>query len=171
MKLKFILIALAGLVSGKSVAQSANANPSLSIGLEVGFPVSDNFSSFFNTGIGGSAKLAIPVVTNGSVTLSAGYMSFSGQKFLGTRFPSLTLLPFKAGFRYKSPSNFYLEPQLGITSIKVKGGNSSETSFTVAGNLGYIINNIVDLSARYEAMTKGGNRSFIGLRGAFIIPL
>lgn len=171
MKLKFVLIALAVLVYSRSFAQSANTTPSLSIGLEVGFPVSDNFSSLYNAGVGGSAKLAIPVVTNGSVTLSAGYISFSGNKFSGMRFPSLTLLPFKAGFRYRTPGNLYFEPQLGITSIKLKGANSSETSFTIAGNVGYIINNIVDLSARYEVMTKGSTRSFIGLRAAFILPL
>ena len=171
MKIKFTLFALAVMLSAKSFAQSANANPSLSLGLEVGFPVSKDFSDAFNAGVGGSAKLAIPVVTNGSVTLSAGFISFSGKTFGGVKFPSWNLLPFKAGFRYKWPSNFYVEPQIGITSAKLKGANNSESSFTVAGNLGYIINKIVDLSARYEAMTKGGTTSYIGLRGAFIIPL
>ncbi len=170
MKIKLTLIALAVLLSAKSFAQSANANPSLSIGLEVGIPASKGFSDYSSVGIGGSAKLAIPVVTNGAVTLSAGYISFSGKTFSGVKFPAFNTIPFKAGFRYRFPSNLYIEPQLGITSAKFKGG-SSETSFTYAINLGYIINNMIDLSARYEALTKGGTTSFIGLRGAFNIPL
>lgn len=172
MKMKLTLIALAVLLSAKSFAQSANANPSLSIGLEVGFPTSSSFSNYYNTGIGGSSKLAIPVINNGAVTLSAGYISFPGKTFASVKYPSYNLIPFKAGFRYKFPSNFYIEPQLGITSAKVKGASNSESPFTYAGNLGYIINNIVDLSARYEVMNaKGGNTSYIGLRGAFVIPL
>ncbi|MCW3108765.1 MAG: hypothetical protein JWQ09_3271 [Segetibacter sp.] len=171
MKIKLTLIALAILLSAKSIAQSANANPSLSIGVEVGIPASKDFSDFWGVGIGGSAKVAIPVVTNGAVTLSAGYISFSGKTFGGTKFPAFNTIPFKAGFRYRFPSNFYIEPQLGITSAKVKGAGSSESSFTYAINLGYIINNMIDLSARYEALTKGGTTSFIGLRGAFNIPL
>lgn len=171
MKSKLTLVIFAVLLSSKSFSQSANANPSLSIGLELGIPASEDFRRTFGAGIGGSAKLAIPVVNNGSVTLSAGYMSFSGKTFAGFKYPSWNLLPFKAGFRYKWPSNFYIEPQMGITSTKLKGATSSTTSFTVAGNLGYIISNIIDLSARYESMTKGGNTSFIGIRGAFIIPL
>lgn len=171
MKMKLLLIALAVFLSAKSFAQSANADPTLSVGLEVGIPASKDFSDVYNTGIGGSAKLAVPVVNNGAVTLSAGYISFSGKTFAGLKFPAFNLLPFKAGFRYKFPSNFYIEPQLGITSAKVKGSANSESSFTYAGNLGYIINNIIDLSARYEAMTKNGTSSYIGLRGAFIIPL
>jgi hypothetical protein len=171
MKARITLFILVLMFSAKSFAQSANANPSLSVGLEVGIPSSKSFSDFYGAGVGGSAKLAIPVVTNGAVTLSAGYISFSGKTFAGNKYPSFNLLPFKAGFRYKFPSNLYIEPQLGITSAKVKGSPGSTTSFTVAGNIGYIINNIVDLSARYESMTKGANTSYIGLRAAFIIPL
>lgn len=172
MKIKLTLIALAILLSAKSFAQPANANPSLSIGLEVGIPASKSLSDYSATGLGGSAKLAVPVVNNGAVTLSAGFISFPGKTFVGgAKFPTLTLLPFKAGFRYKFPSNFYIEPQLGITSAKYKGDNTSSSSFTYALNLGYLINNIVDLSARYEAMSKSGTASYIGLRGAFVIPL
>ena len=175
MKAKPTLIVLAVLLSAmvatKTFAQSANANPSLSIGLEVGFPASKSFSDSYGPGIGGSAKLAIPVVTNGSVTLSAGYISFSGKTIAGYKYPAFNLIPFKAGFRYLFPSNFYIEPQLGITSAKVKGAASGESSFTYALNLGYLINNMVDISGRYEAMTKGGTTSYIGLRAAFNIPL
>ena len=139
MKIKLTLIALAVLFSAKTFAQSANANPSLSIGLEVGFPTGD-FNTGSNVGIGGSAKLAIPVVTNGAVTLSAGYMSFSGKTIVGYKLPTVNLIPFKAGFRYRFSSGFYVEPQLGITSVKAKGYNS-ESDFTYAGNIGYLIAN------------------------------
>lgn len=172
MKIKLTLIALLITVFTKSFSQSANANPSLSIGLEVAFPTSKNFSDYSSTGVGGSAKLAIPVVNNGAVTLSAGYISFAGKTIVaGYKTPTLNLIPFKAGFRYKFPTNFYIEPQAGITSAKYKGAGNSSSSFTVAGNLGYIVSNFIDLSARYEAMTKGGNTSYIGLRAAFSIPL
>src|SRR5205085_1876020 len=106
MKIKLTLIAIVVVLSAKSFAQSANENPSLSIGLEVGFPASKDFSDLYNTGFGGSAKIAIPVVTNGAVTLSAGYISFSSKTFAGLKYPAFNLIPFKAGFRYKFPSNF-----------------------------------------------------------------
>jgi hypothetical protein len=172
MKIKLTLIAFAALLlSAKSYAQPANANPSVSIGVDVGIPASKDFRDVSKVGIGGSAKLAVPVVNNGAVTLSAGFLSFSGKSYGVGKYPTLNLIPFKAGFRYRFPSNLYIEPQLGITIEKAKGYSGSTSSFTYAGNIGYIVNNVIDLSARYEAMTKGGTSSYIGLRAAFNIPL
>lgn len=170
MKTRLILLFVVVILSIQSNGQSIKADPSLSFGLEVGIPVSQNFTEYSKAGFGGSGKIALAFNNKTAATFSAGYITFSGKTFSGTSYPAYILIPLKLGLRYKFAGDLYAEPQLGVTSAKEKG-YPTENSLTVAGNLGYMIKNIIDLSARYEAMTKGGITSYVGLRAAFILPL
>lgn len=153
----------------------ATSSPALSVGAEVAIPTGD-LGEAWKLGLGGSLKAAFPVITNGDITVSAGYISFSGkeQTFMGQSFknPAMNAIPLKAGFRYRFPGGFYLEPQFGYTIFKVKGAGESEGAFTYAGNVGYVINNMIDLAVRYEGASKeGATLSHIGLRAAYTFSL
>ena len=175
--IKMSLVAIACVVGMQSFAQG---RPSLSIGAELGIPVGDlNLTQ--KIGIGGSAKFALPVATGTDLTLSAGYMSFSGDEYnapgnLLIKRPALNFIPIKAGVRFKvqPASGFYLEPQLGYTSVNTPNSNTTASGgFTYAANAGYMFSKQVDLSARYEGVSlkNNVNFNFVGARLAYNFSL
>ncbi len=137
----------------------------LSIGAEAGVPTG-TLANTHKLGFGGSAKVGFNVIENGYITLNAGYISFA-SKSAGPSLGSMNIIPIKAGFRYNF-GGFYVEPQLGWTKAKLKGSDNSESSFTWAPNVGIIIADVVDLSARYESFnTDGYKGSHVGFRLAY----
>jgi hypothetical protein len=174
MKKLITLLMLATAVSYSNISNAqddAGNSPSISVGVEVGIPTGD-FGESHKLGLGGTVKAAFPVITNGDITVTAGYISFSGKDvaFFG-KLPAMNVIPLKAGFRYRFPGGFYVEPQFGYNIWKAKGGES-EGGFTYAGNLGYLINNMIDLSVRYEGTSiEGTTISHIGFRAAYSFSL
>ena len=88
--------------------------PTLGIGVEVGVPAGD-LNTTQKIGIGGSANFAYPVGGGTALTLSAGYISYSGDEFTvgntTVKGDALNFIPIKAGVRYQFvPNGFYLEP-------------------------------------------------------------
>lgn len=188
-RIKFLLAGLSIVLATSAFAQETPARRglSLSIGPELAIPLGAfrNKLSFpgselpvrgYKAGFGGSAKLNIPVATNMDVSLSAGYMAFSQKASLDTlgaisvNKNSYTLVPFKAGLRFRLNGGFYIEPQAGYTQTKIKNEEGAGY-FTYAGNIGYLIGRTVDVAVRYESVSrKGGNLNFAGLRIAYNIP-
>jgi hypothetical protein len=152
---------------------SQYARPSLSLGAELGVPAG-TLNATQKTGIGGSAKAAFPVGSDLDITVSAGYISFSGDIRGDIKLPVKNFIPLKAGVRYRFvPGGFYLEPQLGYTSINAPGSNGASGGFTYAANAGYIINKNWDISGRYEAVSLKNNVNYpyIGFRLAYSFSL
>lgn len=178
MKKLVLILALATFVSVTASAQQKDEKkqadaPSISIGADVALPMGD-FADISKTGFGGTAKFAYHAGP-GAVTVTAGYISFAGKSHTvnvgGTNMTitgsSTYLMPFKAGYRFDLGQGFGIEPQLGYSVGKNSGGG-----FTYAGQIGYLINNQVDISARYEGVSKSGTSlSFIGFRVAYNFSL
>ena len=164
-----VVVALFAVASTKAQKETGVGRPSLSIGLEGALPLGD-FKEAYNFGIGGTVKGALPVATDLDITLSAGYITFSGKTFGEFKAPAFNTIPIKAGVRYRFASGPYVEPQLGYTSASVKGGGSTG-AFTYAANVGYLFSPALDLGVRYEAMSKGGTTSFLGARLAYSFNL
>lgn len=156
---KFFLLTLAGFITFSAFAQSKGGGTSLSAGLELGLPVGD-LSNSQSVGLGASVK-ALFGETSG-LTASVGYMSFSGKEYSsGLKYQAFNTVPVKVGYRIASEGGFYFEPQVGVTF------NDGESVFTYAPNLG-IITAGLDISARYETMTRNGySLGFIGFRLAY----
>jgi len=172
-KIKFSLVALSVFFCSQSFGQTAR--PSLSIGAELGIPTGD-LNASQKIGIGGSVKAAFPVTSDLDITASVGIISFSGDEVGTVKNPALNFIPIKAGVRYRFvPHGFYLEPQLGYTSINTPNSNGSATGgFTYAANAGYFLTPNLDLSARYEGVSKKGsqgNLAHVGLRLAYNFSL
>jgi len=188
-RIKFLLAGLAIVLATSTFAQETPAKRglSVSIGPELAVPLGNfrNKLSFpgsplpvrgYKAGFGGSVKLNIPVATNIDVSLSAGYMAFSQKAPIDTLAAisinknSYTLVPFKAGLRFRLNGGFYVEPQVGYTQTKIKNEQGAGY-FTYAGNIGYLIGRAVDIAVRYESVSRtGGNLNFAGLRVAYNIP-
>jgi hypothetical protein len=178
-KFKFlVLVALAVIVSAGAFAQKQSevGRPSLSVGVEGALPLGD-FKTAYNFGIGGSLKAAFPVASDFDLTLTAGYITFSG-KTLGTsgKVPAYNTIPIKVGARLRFAGGPYVEPQLGYTSVSSSAYSifpkSSFGAFTYAANVGYMFSPAVDLGLRYEAFSKNSSTtSFIGARLAYSFSL
>jgi hypothetical protein len=141
----------------------------VSVGAEGGMPLG-NLKETSKFGIGGTAKLAYNVNGNIAVTFQTGFMSFAGkteesgdEKYT---YPALNFIPFKFGGRYTFPGGFYAEPQIGFTRMSAKGAGGA-TGFTYAINAGYKMTPGIDISARYEGVSKEGTVSFVGVRAAY----
>ncbi len=170
--IKLSLATLAIFFCSQSFSQYAR--PTLSIGAELGIPTGD-LNAYQKIGVGGSAKAAFPVASDLDITASAGYISFSGDEAGSFKYPALNFIPIKVGVRYRFvPKGFYLEPQLGYTSINSSGTTTAKGGFTYAANAGYFIGRNFDISARYEGVSKKGsqgNLPFVGFRLAYNFSL
>ena len=151
------------------VKTAAQRGLSLSVGPEFVVPIGTLRSQQkYKFGIGGSAKLVLPLSSNWDGTISVGYIGFSRSKFdTAINENTFTTIPFKAGIRYRANSGLYVEPQVGYTQIKDKNTEGSG-QFTYALNVGYLINNMIDLSVRYEGFSgkfNGGSTESVKLLG------
>ncbi len=166
-----ILFLVLFFVTAKMFAQenTTSKGTELSIGVDAGLPMGD-LKETNKFGIGGTAKFAYNIDESIALTLQSGYMTFTGESYniLGVsgKYSALNIIPIKVGGRYTFAGGPYLEPQLGLSLLSSKGGNGT-TGFTYAINAGYRMTPGVDISARYEGISKEGTISFIGLRLAY----
>src|SRR3954468_11794075 len=79
MKKLLLLVVIAVFAAANSNAQKGTGvgRPSLSIGVDGALPLGD-FKEGSNFGIGGTLKGALPVAKDLDVTLTTGFISFSG---------------------------------------------------------------------------------------------
>jgi hypothetical protein len=171
--IKLCTVGLASFICSQSCAQeNTSTRTALSLGAEFGI-AAGTFNETQKSGRGGSIKALFPVFKGGALTISAGYISFPGDRDrLGSFvYPAQNFIPLKAGLRYQvTPAGIYLEPQLGYTSVATAHSNTSgHGGFTYAANVG-VMHKAIDLSVRYEAVSKDRNsdyRPFVGLRAAY----
>ena len=141
-----------------------------SVGVEAGLPLGDlkEGSSF---GIGGSAMGEYSAAESLGLTLSAGYLTFSGKTVESVKGPSLNLIPVLVGAKYHFNEKIYGHAQLGMTfaSVKFEGVSASTSAFTYAPTIGFTPSENIDIALKYQAYTKNStSTSFLGLRVAYV---
>ncbi len=163
MKKMFLMFIAAASISAVN-AQKGSIR--LQPAVEIGIPMGD-FGDFAKVGFGGSLKGLFGITPAGSITLQPG-ATFHSIKGSGGD-ASAYIVPILAGYQH-SFDGFYVEPQVGIgiygSSVKVNGVkvSASESAFTYAVGVGYLINNMVDIGARYQAGSKDGSTtSLVGI--------
>ena len=149
----------------------------LGVGGDLSLPTSD-FGTYFKTGMGGYVKAILGVGKSGAVTFTTGYSSFKEAgdwtDFIGTQ----AVVPLLIGYRHNFNS-FFVEPQIGYGIYPYKetsqeNGFSSETgsAFTWAAGIGYVFNNKIEVSARYQTGgSQGVNVGMFGLRVGYNFSL
>lgn len=107
--------------------------------------------------------------TNGQVTFTTGYTSFGWNDDFEVD-GNFSIIPLLAGYR-QNFSGFYVEPQLGLGIYNSKmefmgeSESDSESAFTWAVGLGYVINQAFDIGFRYQSATKDSEElNHFGLR-------
>jgi len=161
-------IALSGLAqttAPTTTASPASGGSKFSIGVEGGLPVGD-VSDGYSTVIGGSIKYEAPTSSRTYFTLSAGYNAFLlKSEFKGIGIPSSSgFVPVKAGLKYYSEGNFFIEGQLGIVFSTESGGGHA---FIYSPGIGYSFNGGFEAGVRYEAWVNDGTVGQMSLRLAY----
>jgi len=184
MRKLFLLLGAGFLLTAATKAQSYErpVGSEFSIGIEGALPmngwdVGDGHGTKFSEfGIGATIKYAYNFNETLAATFQTGYIYFPGKDLGGGKVNS-GQIPIKAGVRF-SMSNFYVEPQFGLSSYNVKAvsttedvsGSGSTTAFTYAIGIGAMASRNFDIGLRYEAMSKDGTQGFLALRLAYSLP-
>jgi len=142
----------------------------LGVGGDLSLPTSD-FGNYFKTGTGGYVKGMFGVGKAGQVTLTTGYSGFKGAGDFEGVTSTQGVVPMLIGYRHNFNS-FFVEPQIGYGIYPYKensqeNGFISETgsAFTWAAGIGYVFNNKIEVSARYQTGgSEGVNVGMFGLR-------
>lgn len=166
-RLILFTLLLCGVIS-TIYAQSATPASGTKIGvaLETGLPVGDA-DEVYSVGLGGSAKVEIPVTDPFALTITAGYMRLLVKDELEpTLGDKREFIPIKAGAKYYFGRTFFGEGELGA-SIPTK--SDDDTAFAYAPGIGVTLpvadKTAIDVGVRYEGWTKdAGNIDQVGLR-------
>lgn len=177
MKFKTLIFFLLS-ISIFTVASAQQSN--IGLGTEINFP-SGNSSNTSAVGLGGYVKAELGLSTKFSLTASGSITNFFGRKLFGAKSPSRVYVPVKAGLKYYTDENFYIEGQLGASIPLNEGG---KTGFAWSPGIGtYIKNrgsaNKFDIGLRYEGWTsssvinssKSTTFNFIGIRLGYVFGL
>lgn len=163
-KILFTLMVFGTAVSGgfaqTTTTSSASGGGKLNIGFEAGLPLGD-VSNAYNKVIGGSIKYEAPTGKNTFFTLSAGYNSFLVKSEFKDFAGSSGFVPIKAGIKYYSDGNFFLEGQAGVVFSTEGGGGHA---FVYSPGIGYSFTGGFEAGVRYEGWVNDGTVSQLGLR-------
>jgi len=163
MKKIILMLLFVGGFAASTMAQSSNDGGKFNIGVEAGLPVGDA-SNLYTTFLGASIKYEYPVAESvfvtGSVGYNAGLIKSEIKDALGFQ-SAYSYIPLKAGLKYYVQEGFFVEGQLGATISTESGAGAA---FTYAPGIGYTFDGGFEAGVRYEAWSKNGTTSQIGLR-------
>ncbi|RXK87363.1 porin family protein [Filimonas effusa] len=166
---KILLAVLMIPISLFCCAQYYDDSPQLVISSDAALLLNKPVSTTNYPGVGATAKITIPTGNFSDIVLIGSLMSFRGKEVVKgnktVKAQARNLLPLLIGYRrYLNPlynyNTWYIEPRVGLTLDGTKN-----RAITVGAALGYLINNKIDLSIRYQSF--GGSEyahlSFLGL--------
>lgn len=204
---KLVSSLLAFILTGAVMAQKTRA----SIGFELGIPLGD-FGEAVGVGVGGTLGIEVPIGSNTAFIFQAGYISFLGKTF--EMIDTTTLhknsfttdptgsIPIQVGLKYYTQENqqgFYAGMLAGVHLFSVQVSEldditytiiedtRTDTYFSAAPELGYILGSNFDIALRYQMVfaetqtvkydavtyafsteTKSVMNSYLGLRLAYM---
>ena len=165
-KVYVVLLALTAFFTN-SFAQKGNNQ--LGGGGDLSIPTGD-FANEFKTGFGFYLKGLLGVGKSGQITLTSGFSAFKESGEWDDFTTTQTIVPLLIGYRANF-NQFFVEPQMGYAMFGNKyvsnDGFSTESigAFTWAAGAGYVFNNKIEVSARYQSSSReGSSGNLFGLR-------
>lgn len=140
------------------------------IGVEAGVPTG-NASDVSNFMLGGTARLQYGAAKNVGLTLTSGYYNMFGKEFAntGVNYPSVGIIPVKAGIKAYTNGGFYISGEVGAgfeTKSRYANGDK-DTKLILSPGVGYSWTN-VDLGVRYENFSgQSNNYGIVAARLAY----
>ncbi len=159
---------VAALFSSKAQSKRDKEDLKFNAGVEVGLPIGD-FNKVNSIGFGASVMGEYAATEEVGITLSAGFLTFSGKTYdLGgfgsVKGSSQSIIPVLAGVKYHFTEKVYGHAQVGLSFLNNGGGSA----FTYAPTIGIMASENIDISLKYQALTKNSvTLGFIGLRAAY----
>ncbi|MGB0883043.1 MAG: outer membrane beta-barrel protein, partial [Vicingaceae bacterium] len=172
--------------------QTSKAQFKFSAGLELGFALESNYGLMYGASLGGEMPIGDG---NMGITAQAGYILAPID--LGNTFENISssFIPMQLGYKYYFDSNEsgpYVHGQLGfhlyklsyeyeyetfdfdpvtfqfVTKTETRSFSDSSTNLSYAVGGGYLINENIDLSLRYNIVAaSGGSFNYLGVRAAY----
>ena len=165
--MKSSLLTLALIVGITLACKAQSGNNGFQVSGQISFPVSNLINSA-KTGYGFAAKslFGFGKITQ-QATIEAGYVKFSLDQPQGYA-TDYAAIPIYLGYRYLF-SNFFVEPQLGISIDRFKvpyvpSDNSTLARFGWSAGLGYLVGPI-EIGAKYQSsVTQAKDINFVSIR-------
>ncbi|MFA6083017.1 hypothetical protein [Mucilaginibacter sp.] len=164
----------AAIFFGTNVNAQSTPKSALRFGVGVeGLLPTGNLRDVSNVGIGGTARLQYGVADNLALTLTSGYYNFFGKEIVSgadTKYPSVGLVPVKAGIKAFISQNIYLSGEVGAgfeTRDVYEGQDGKDVKLIASPGIGWA-NQKWDVGARYENFSgQSNNYGTVGLRIAY----
>lgn len=166
------IILSAAILAASVAAVSAQSTktikkPVFSAGAELALPVGD-FKDGYKFGLGATIQGEYPAAEKIGITLSAGYLSFTGKtfEFMGEKYKNEAqgVIPVLAGARYYFAENIFAHAQAGVSFFN----NGVGAAFTWSPGVGIKASENIDVLVKYQSASKDGSTaSFIGTRIAY----
>ena len=165
---KMYVVMLATIISVGVIAQKGKNY--LGVGADMSLPMGD-FANDYKRGLGVYAKAMLGVGQAGAVTFTIGYSGFKEIADFDETTSTAVIVPFLIGYRHNF-NGFFVEPQLGYALYPYKHNSAEDGFYTTTGsafnwalNAGYMFNNKLEVSARYQTGTSTGiTVSVVGFR-------
>jgi hypothetical protein len=152
-------------VSAQNTPEVDSRDTRLGLGLNLGVPTTDGY----NFVIGGDLRLQKDFSSNVSGIASIGYNNYSFED--GNADNSLGVIPLKVGIKVFPLERLYLSGEIGAgfnATDKEKLGVDPGTAFIYSPGIGLGFNNGLDLSLRYEGLSrKAYDPGMVALRIAY----
>jgi hypothetical protein len=168
MKKIYVALLVTILIAVTSFAQKGKNF--IGVGADLSLPASV-FGEDFKRGIGVYVKAMLGVGEAGAVTVTTGYSAFKEIADYGDDVATTaTIVPILLGYRHNF-NGFFVEPQIGYALYPYKHESEdgfytdTEGAFTWAAGIGYVFNNKIEVSARYQTANRAGySVGIFGLR-------
>ena len=167
MKKMCVVLLVTNLIAAASFAQKGKNF--IGAGADLSLPAGV-FGDDFKRGVGAYVKAMLGVGQSGAVTLTTGYSGFKEIADFNDVATTATIIPVLLGYRHNF-NGFFVEPQIGYGLYPYKHDSEdgfytdTEGTFTWAAGVGYVFNNKIEVSARYQTANRAGfNVGVFGLR-------
>jgi len=153
----------------KNVTAADASSSTFNFGLELeGLLPVGNFKNSVSAGLGVNAVGLYHIGDIGAVTGSVGYNYFLAKDEVDLKYSGI---PIKVGFLAKLNDMFFVEPQVGVYSLRVSDdddNSSSSTNLLLAAKVGINIGEKSHLGVGYNYIkVTGGSYGFAGLSYLF----
>ena len=165
---KSFVVLLAILISAGAMAQKGKNY--VGGGADLSLPLGD-FANDFKRGMGFYIKGMLGVGQSGAVSFTTGYSGFKEIADFDETTTTAGIVPLLVGYRHNF-NGFFVEPQLGYALYPYKHNSWEDGFYTNTGHAftwalgaGYMFNNKIEVSARYQTGTSTGTTiGIFGLR-------
>jgi hypothetical protein len=159
MKKMIFTLAIAALAFTANAQSDEAGTFKYSVGVTFGLPIGD-LKDASNFVYGADGQVEYIVADKIGLTGSFGYTSFPIKDGFGL---TVSAFPLLVGGKYYISEKLYAQAQAGFAFLN----NGAGSGFVYAPSVGYYVTEKIDLSLKYQSISKNGNISFFGLRGAY----